>query len=319
MAHSRPIPSALDEFLVEDAIEAGFLLPARDKQHNEIEADIISSTSGRRKTCQLACENIYTRLSHNLELQSELSCTSHSIMNLPLAEREIPYDTYVTANMHCWVPATEGTEFEAGTAQSKCNGGENCSKEIVVRSDSYYDHMQPSINNQELRQFSREPSTLNICNITVNDQITTDVDSHNHDTLRIIPNEQKILANSEDDIHKRCDISLTQKSESYGDKTLCVQSGFDSNTLKRLLQTFPNSAQQVNAQEFLCPISKSLNTNWQMAFEQHIIQQQTPSYVSNNCHMLPQNNIDAKLQTVNEQRKYFHGAIFILCIYLGLI
>lgn len=308
--------------MVEDAIEAGFLLPARDKQHNEIEADMISSNSGRRKTCQLACENIYTRLSHNLESQSELSCTSHNIMNLPLAEREIPYDTYVTTNMHCWVPATEGTEFEAGTAQNKCNGGKNCSKEIVVRSDSYYDHIQHhklSTNNQELRQFSREPSTLNICNMKVNDHIT-DYDSHDHDTLRIMPNEEKILAKSEGDtnsIHKRCDISLSQKSDSYGDKTLCVQSGFDSNTLKRLLQTFPNSAHQINAQEFLCPISKSLNTNWQMAFEQHIIQQQTPSYVSNNCHMLPQNNIDAKLQTVNEQRKYLMALFFFfvfLCV-----
>lgn len=203
-------------------------------------------------------------------------------MNHPLAEREIPYNTYLTTNMHSLASATEGIEIGSGTAPQQCNGGNIFSKEITR---SYYDHelhYEPNIGNQELQQFSEEPSTLNICKFKNSDHIPTDDDIFN-DTL---PNEQ-------------CDNSLSQSP----DMISCVQSGFDSNTLKRLLQSFPNTSQQ----EFLCPISKCLSTNWQMAFEQHTNPDQTQnlsieSYLRNNCLMLQQNIIDTKLQTVNQQR-----------------
>ena len=240
------------------------MLPEKDKQHNRIAEDVCLDLE-RRKTCQLSCENIYTRLGGNY---SPVSCICHG-NNSALTQSEIAYNNQVMTNRLCWVPGTYYPDLT-----HKCNG-----KEIITRLDSYYDHVPY----QELRQFSREPSTINICNMKTQDQISADDINHIHDTQRCLPSNLELPTKNADDSDDADDMFEQRKKCA---ETLCPQPGFDSNTLKRLLQTFP-----ISAKDFKCPISRTSNTNW-ACDQQGTPYQESQTTCEQYCHLLPQNNIN---------------------------
>ena len=126
MAQPRRAISSPEELAVQEAIDAGFLVPRGQLGHqadgvghySEVAA-IATAPRVHKQSRQIphvqtafpdhmqrqqACENIYSQISRQKSLnkqngeQPPPSYSSSTVMHQPIAEREIPYSQYIAAN-----------------------------------------------------------------------------------------------------------------------------------------------------------------------------------------------------------------------------